>query len=97
MEILAPLSVSHVDDRAVEPTEKVDPLLAVGPSGVLSGEDRCIEHGITALEIQAVAAKVGTALPFVPRDHRANRSYRKALSQPGRQATCPLGRARRRL
>src|SRR5215467_11808516 len=58
-----------MDDSVVQPAQKVDPLLAVGLSRILTGDDWMIEDCFAVLEVQPVITKVGAPFALIPGDH----------------------------
>jgi len=69
MQILPAFRVGQVNDASVEPTQQVDSLLAIGFPCVFDAENRMVEDGVAAFEIQAAKAEVGLPFGFVPSDH----------------------------
>jgi hypothetical protein len=49
MQLLPALRVCHLHHLAVQPAEEVDALLPIGPSDILSGDDRIVEDGFRVL------------------------------------------------
>jgi hypothetical protein len=67
-----------VDDSIPQPAEQVDPLLAIRQAGVLLRNDRMVEHRLTSLEIQPVAAEVGLSFLLIPGDHSLSVATKKS-------------------
>gem|GEM_PF-4245874 len=55
----------------------MDPLLAVGHTGIFNRNHGMIEHCVTASKIQPMAADIGLTLFLVPGDHALNVATKK--------------------
>ena len=69
MHVVASLCVGHMDDTAVQHSQKVDSHFSVGNAVVFLRDDRSIEDNFAADKVELVVLEVEEALRFVPGHH----------------------------